>query len=307
MRTLALLTILLTTLLFPALCPAAHLTPMTSQAWDEYVQAAHMRMEQRLAPGGTFLWVDEEPDRLARVKAGEIVVSPVGPNPKKVPSGLIHDWMGAAFIPDVSLQDVLPVVRDYSHYKDWYQPGVIDSKVIVTGQDKDRFSMMLMNKSVLLKTALDADYESSYIQMDAKRVYSTSQTTRVQQIQEYGSPRQHVLEEGEGSGIIWHLLAITRFMERDGGVYVELEGIALSRTIPSAFRLFVEPVVRRVSRDSLMTSLQQTGKAVQTGVQLAKSKTGSESSVPSTAGLGSAPDRSSNHSSSSGATGQVPH
>jgi hypothetical protein len=45
-------------------------------------------------------------------------------------------------------------------------------------------------------------------------------------------------------------------------VYVELEAIALSRDIPAAFRLFVTPIVRPVSRDSLATSLHQTKVAI---------------------------------------------
>jgi hypothetical protein len=45
-------------------------------------------------------------------------------------------------------------------------------------------------------------------------------------------------------------------------VYAELEAIALSRDIPAAFRLFVTPVVRRVSRDFLATSLHQTKVAI---------------------------------------------
>ncbi len=52
---------------------------------------------------------------LARVRAGETVVSPIGSqNPKRVPSGLIHDWVGAVFIPNATLQDVLRVIRDYA-------------------------------------------------------------------------------------------------------------------------------------------------------------------------------------------------
>jgi hypothetical protein len=45
-------------------------------------------------------------------------------------------------------------------------------------------------------------------------------------------------------------------------VYAELEAIALSRDIPAAFRFFVTPIVRRVSRDSLATSLHQTRIAI---------------------------------------------
>jgi hypothetical protein len=71
---------------------------------------------------GSFLWVDEEPDRLRRVRAGEILVSPVGRQvPKPVPNGLIHDWMGAAFIPNTSLERVLSIVRNYGDYKQFYQ------------------------------------------------------------------------------------------------------------------------------------------------------------------------------------------
>ena len=38
--------------------------------------------------------------------------------------------------------------------------------------------------------------------------------------------------------------------------------MALSRDIPAAIRIFAEPIVRRVSRDSLLTALRQTEKAV---------------------------------------------
>jgi hypothetical protein len=44
-----------------------------------------------------------------------------------VPSGLIHDWVGTAFIPNATLDDVLRVSRDYTHYKDIYKPVVIES------------------------------------------------------------------------------------------------------------------------------------------------------------------------------------
>jgi len=62
--------------------------------------------------------------------------------------------------------------------------------------------------------------------------------------------------------LIWRLSSITRLEERDGGVYAELEAIALSRDIPAAFRVFLPPIVRRVSRDSLATSLHQTKVAI---------------------------------------------
>jgi hypothetical protein len=273
-------------LLCPAAVHGASLEPTALKAWEEYLDSANTRMEQRLSTGKSFLWVDEETDRLQRVRAGEIVVSPVGPqNPKRVPSGLIHDWVGAAFIPDARLQDVLQVVRNYDQYKDLYQPNVIDSRVIDTSETKDRFSMLLMHKSTFLKMALDADYESRYVHVDDRRVYSISRATRIQEVDEYGTPAQRTLQQDQGKGIIWRLFSITRYAERDGGVYLELEAIGLSRDIPASLRFLVEPIIRRVSRASLATSLRQTEQAVRSSTELAGGKTERERSSPATRGL----------------------
>jgi hypothetical protein len=270
-------------MLFPSTINAASLERTTLMAWEDYVQAANKRMEQRLTPGNTFLWVDEVPDRLTRVRSGEIVVSAVGlHNPKKVPFGLIHDWVGAVFIAHVTLKDVLRVVSDYARYKDWYQPSVIDSKVIATGEAIDRFSMLLVNKSLFLKTAFDTDYESCYVHVDDRRRYSVFRTTRIQEIEEYGSPAQRTLREGKGSGLIWRLFGITRYLERDGGVYIEIEAIGLSRDIPASVGWLVAPMVRHVSRSSLSTSLRQTETAVRLRAELANGRAASGGSTAAT-------------------------
>ena len=54
----------------------------------------------------------------------------MGQNPKKVSGGLIHDWMGAVFVPNLKLDDILKVTRDYDHYKEFYRPSVVESKAI---------------------------------------------------------------------------------------------------------------------------------------------------------------------------------
>jgi hypothetical protein len=76
------------------------------------------------------------------------------------------------------------------------------------------------------------------------------------------------LPQDHGTGIIWRLYSIARYQERDGGVYVELEAIALSRDIPGALRWLVEPIVRRVSRSSLVLSLQETADAVRSSTNI---------------------------------------
>jgi hypothetical protein len=244
------------------------LKPETLTAWDQYVREANSRMQARLQPGGKFLWIDEQPGRAGRVRSGEILAAPIDHrNPQAVPSGLIHDWIAATFIPSVTLGGVQSVIRDYGRYSDYYKPNVIEAKPLKLSDDGDRFSMTFLNKSLFEDTALVSEYQSTSVNLGSGRFYSLSRTTRVQEIDDYGRASQREMSPDTGSGFIWRLFSISRLEERDGGVYIELEIIALSRDIPSSYRWFVEPIVRRVSKDAMITSLQQTSEAIRTSVQ----------------------------------------
>jgi hypothetical protein len=242
---------------------AATLRSDTITAWEDYVRTADASLNERVRCGGRFLWSLEEPERGAKLRSGEIIVDHApGPSPRKVPGGLIHHWIGAVFLPNFKIDDILAVTRDYDRYKDFFSPSVVDSKATRLDGPADKFSMLLMNKAFFLKTALDADYESTIVRIDDCRVYSISKTTRLQEVEEYGQPGEHKIPQGEGTGVIWKLHSIARLEQRDGGVYVEIEAIALSREIPPAIRFLVDPIVRRVSHNSLLVSLQQTEDAV---------------------------------------------
>jgi hypothetical protein len=263
-RWAASLPFLIAAFLFASPAKSANLKPETVSAWDDYLDRAQADLQRRIQPGGCFLWTMESADRAERVHAGELVVAPApGPNPKNVPGGLIHHWMGAMFVPNRTIEQIVSVTRNYDRYKDYYQPSVIESKTVASGDTNDEFSMRIMNKALFLKIALDADYRASYVRVDENRIYSISRTTRLQEIDDYGEAREHAMPEGEGLGYIWKLFSVARLEQRDGGVYVELEGIALSREIPLAARFFVDPLVRRVSRNSMLVSLRETREALQ--------------------------------------------
>jgi len=241
---------------------AASLTPDAAKAWEDYIESASGGMRERAQVPAGFLQIDATPAVAAKVHGGQIVVSPAAAHiPKRVPSGLIHDWIGTAFLANMTIKDVMAILRDYPRYTQVYAPHVLESKAISTGETVDLFSAVLINKSVLSKTALDCDYETRYVRVDERRMYSITQAKRIQEIADYGTPKQHTLPEGEGSGLIWRLYSVSRFEERQDGLYIETEAMALSRDIPSALRLLVEPIVRRVSREALETALRQTANA----------------------------------------------
>jgi len=249
--------------LAPSSSVAADLKSQTLRGWEDYIQTVYARNQAHLLPGASFLSSDDIPGQTAKLRTGEIVVAPAGPHvPLRVPFGLIHDWTGAAFIAGGTLRQVLPLVRDYDRYKEFYHPYVIDSKRISMTDLRDEFSLTLLNKSAVARTALDSEYKSRYTRIDDDRWYSISATTRIQEIADYDTPSQHVLQEGHGKGLMWRMYSFTRFEERDGGVYIEIEAVALSRDVPAALQWIIDPIVRRVSRSSLITSLRQTETAV---------------------------------------------
>lgn len=260
---------------YPLPARAADLKPATVQAWDQYIKAVEARSQARLAQGSPFLSIDAAPAEAAKLRQGEILASPAAPNvPFKVPGGLIHDWTGAIFIPYASIRDVLRITRDYARYDTVFGPNVVNARPLEISEFEDRFSMVVMNKSFFAKSALDSDYHSTFTRLDDQRWYSVTETTRVQDVAEFGSPAQSTLPEGHGIGIIWRLYSTARYEERDGGVYIELEAIALSRDIPSVLRWVVEPMVRKVSRSSLVTSLEQTAAAVRSNFNIISGASG---------------------------------
>src|SRR5215475_2322513 len=152
---------LLVLILGPTLSCAAELQPETVAAWNHYIEQAKVRMDLRLDAKNHFLWVDEEPERARRVRKGEILVTPVNGNGRsEVPDGLIHDWMGAAFFPDTTIEKVFATTGAYACYKDFYKPTVIDSKPLSSDTTESSFSMRWLKKALFVTTVMDADYKA---------------------------------------------------------------------------------------------------------------------------------------------------
>jgi hypothetical protein len=262
-----------------ALSNAAELKGDTLRAWDEYMQTANSRMQNRLRAGGRFLWIDEVADRARRVQAGEVLVGSGGePNPKPVPSGLIHHWIGAAFFPDATLKDTLAVVRDYNQYSKFYRPVVVDSALLAQTGPEYRFSIVMRNKALFSKAAFHCEFVDSYFQLDSNRWYSVSYSTSVREIDQYRQASERESPPDQSGAYVWRLYKVSRFENRDGGVYVEMEVIALSRDISPSLRWLVDPIVRRVSRGALLNTLLRTQKAVLSSIEIASSAASSVTS-----------------------------
>ncbi len=167
----------------PPFSRAATLKPETKNTWDAYLRQANAAMQARLQPRAHFLWLEEEPGRMEHVRTTGPLIGPVTKQiPRKIPNGLIHDWLGAGFVPNAHIEDILRIVRDYDAYKQIYRPGVIDSLSHGSEGEKDLFFMRRANRSVVSKTALDSECEAHYIRVDDRRWYAYSNTIRIREL-----------------------------------------------------------------------------------------------------------------------------
>lgn len=260
LRTTTTLAILLL-VLGAARTEAAELKQKTLQAWEAYVQTANLAMEERAAGRSSpFLWVDESPDLLRRVRSGELVVS--NRDHPEVPAGLIQHWVGAMFLPRVTLDEVNAVFNDYDHYPDFYRPRIVKVKVLTQKDDYQKITMLVVQRACGVTAAVEAENEVHIIKLDARRIYSLSNATRVQEIVDYGQPEERLPSENQGPGYVWRTVSMNRLEQRDGGVYIEMEMISLSRGIPIGIGWLIKPLVEHMPRTVMLETLKDTRNAV---------------------------------------------
>lgn len=246
----------------PAQSVANDLKEQTLAAWDGYVNSVCARAVAR-AKESPFLQIDDVAGRRLQVRAGETTVWRESEgHPAKVPHGLIHDWMGSVFVPKATIAEVLGVVRDYDRYAQVYTPAVVEANRLGSEENADRFSMLLMQKVLFVTAATKGEYETQFVQVDAKRWYSISKSTRLQSIENFGQPGMHELPPDQGPGYVWRLFSFTKFEESDGGVFIEVEAIGLSRDVPMLLRWLVDPIVEHLPKNSLQATLDETRNAV---------------------------------------------
>lgn len=166
------------------------------------------------------------------------------------------------YSPPVNVNSLCTVIHDYDNYKHVYRPAVTSSSTVARTEENEEFLMTWHHRTLWLNAAIEPRYTAHDVMIDSRRRYNVADAIQVREIEGYGHAGQHLLPPDTGNGLIWPLHSIVRYEERDGGVYVELEAIALTRDIPPSIRWIVVPMVIHLSIDSLTATLEQTRAAV---------------------------------------------
>ena len=246
----------------------AELTPQTAAAFDRYVQVAEGQMSSRRG----FLWPDgiREPERehaLASVRAGEPFISRVETRDNGqslyVPDGLVHHWVGLVFAPGATLEQSLRLMQDYDRHAVLFRPAVTRSKLLARDTDVFRVHLRFFMKKVIT-VVVDTESEARFTRVAPDRASSRIRSLHVNEVEDPGTPRERMMPEGNDGGYLWRLNTYWRFLERDGGTYVQCESITLTRSIPFGLRWLIGPFLTSIPRESLTFVLETTRKALVT-------------------------------------------
>jgi len=249
---------------------ATELKPQTVAAFDEYVGAAEARMGDDLREDH-FLVVDSLPDPTrqeiyAHLWLGQVYIQPLRTlkdgRPIHVPDGLIHHWVGVIFVPGATISNVMDVLGDYDHQRDIYKPDVRKSRLLDQNGNESDFFEQFYNKSII-SVVLNANFEAYYTPLHPARAEIRSYSTRIAEVQDPGKSDERELPVGNDHGYLWRIYSYWRIEEKDGGVYVQVESLGLSRTIPAIFALLVRPLLRSIPEGYLTRLLDNTRKAVE--------------------------------------------
>jgi hypothetical protein len=238
------------------------LNARTLEAFTAYIQQAETEMAPTLHGSEPFLWSESMPERVQEVNRGRVMAQFwSGRGPTKVPDGLIHDWIAAAFIPDSTIQDLFAVIQDYDNHKNIYRPDVIDSKLISRDDNNFHIYLRLLKKKIIT-VVLDTDHEVHYHPVDRKRWVCRSHTTRIAEVENAGSRDERVLQPDTGYGFLWRLYSHWRFEERAAGVVVECRAVSLTRDVPFGLGWAIEPIIQKLPKESLINTLEATRRAL---------------------------------------------
>jgi hypothetical protein len=242
---------------------AADLKPATVAAFDRYVRATEERIATEVSDPARFLYVDTLPEparttgrdqlrknlmmieRLRTRDAGSAI---------DVPDGIIHHWVGVAFVRGAAVERAVALMQDYDHHAEIFKPAVAGSKVLAHDGDSYRVFLRFFMKRVLSVT-VNSEHEARFFRAAPDRAYSRIVSTRIAEVDRAGTPQETEKPVGHDSGFIWRLNTYWRFLERDGGTYVQCESITLSRGIPIGFGWLIGPFVTSIPRDSLTFTL----------------------------------------------------
>jgi hypothetical protein len=208
----------------------------------------------------SFLSIEDHQQEKQKVLSGELVIKalPDG-NPTEIKDGLIHDWLGAVFIPKTTMDRVLGVLQNFDNHKKIY-PEIADSKTIGRNGN-DITGYWRLERKGMVPVVLKVEQEAHYEQVAPGKWICKAYARNIREVDAGLFSRGQTYPVGKGHGYLWRLYAYWSLEEYNGGVLGECRTLSLSRDIPDGLGWAVGPYVKKMPQESLASTLNGTRRA----------------------------------------------
>lgn len=238
----------------------AEQTPQATAAFNTYAAAVESRLQAQHQSPTAFLAGKLDTQRL---RSGELVIEHVSePNtPAEIPGALLHHWRGTAFAPGATAAAFEQMLRGFDAYPQIFAPQVLKAQAAAQPNGHLLASMRIRQKHVLT-VVMDSAYDVAFTQLNPRQGSSISRSTAIAEIADPGAADEHRLTAAEEHGFLWRLNTYWTWEERDGGLYIQVESVSLTRSIPTGLGWAIRPFIESVPRESLQFTLRSACNAV---------------------------------------------
>jgi hypothetical protein len=233
--------------------------PEATKGFDADVRTLEARLDEQHRSRASFL----APEDWERLRRGDLILEHLTESGKKeLPGALEHGWRGTAFVAGGTADHFERVMKNLGAYPRVFAPEVLKAKALA-GADGDHFqTVMRVKQKHVITVVMDTTYDVVFGRLDAKDGYSLSRSTKMTEIADAGTAEEHALTPEEEHGFLWRLNSYWSYEERDGGLYMQIESISLTRAIPTGLGWVVGPFVESVPRESLEFTLRAVCEAM---------------------------------------------
>jgi hypothetical protein len=241
--------------------------PVAVSAFNSYIGAVESRLAlQHRSQDGFLAPVASTQQSGIRLRRGELLVEQIAPSTGAAfPGAMLQHWRGTAFAPGAKAADFERLMKDFNAYPQHFSPQVLQTKILAQPDDRgpDRFhAVMRVRQKHVITVVLDTVYDIAFGRLDRQHGYSISRSTRISEIDSPGTGAERALNAGEEHGYLWRLNTYWSYEERDGGLYMQIESVSLTRSIPDGLGWAVRPFVESVPRESLEFTLRSACNAI---------------------------------------------
>jgi hypothetical protein len=230
-------------------------------AFNTYVGGVEARLSRQHGSQPGFIAPVSPQDQI-RLRRGELIVEKLTPAAGADLSGaMLHHWRGTAFVAGATAADFERLMRNFNAYPKRFSPQVVSAKILA--QQGDHYqSVMRVRQRHVITVAMDTSYDVTFGRLDPRHGYSISRSTKISEVDSPGTRSERALTSKEEHGFLWRLNTYWSYEERDGGVYMQIESVSLTRSIPTGLGWAVGPFVESVPRESLEFTLRSVSNAL---------------------------------------------